>query len=136
MFVGRKDIDEVKNEMEVIEKVEKSLGLLEHKIAKTFSAHHKFNTCEEAIKDVIEKHHHYKSYIEEIKYTITDSIVYVYVKLNKIINPASKVIIREDIKDNLALTKVKIVETVVHIYLDESEVVTNSSIFDWRKIEI
>lgn len=136
MFVGRKDIDEVQNEMEVIEKVEKGLGLLEHKIVKTFSVHHKFNTCEEAIRNAIEKHHHHKGDIEEVKYAITDSVVYVYIKLNQIINPATKIIIREDLKDNLRLTKVKIVEVVVHIYIDESEVVTNSSIFDWRIIEI
>lgn len=134
MITGRKDLDEVVDELNQIEKIEGTLEKLEHKILDKLSLKHKFLNPEEAIKNALKIHHHHKVEIENIHYNIDNHIVYVIITLNNNISPITRLNMSEDIKDNLLMTKDDIKEAVVNFYLHGKEDLTEYEISKWNEI--
>lgn len=136
MITGKKDIEEVVGELEVLEKIEGTIEKIEKKIAEKLSLKHKFETVEEAIKDALNRHHHHRVEIENIHYKTENKVVYVIITLSNSITPITRLNMSEDIKDNLLLTKNEINEAIVNFYLHGKEDLTDYEISTWEDIKL
>ncbi|MGL5616678.1 MAG: hypothetical protein ACRDD2_10705 [Sarcina sp.] len=134
MITGKKDLDEVVDELNQIEKIEGSIEKLEKKIVNKLNLKHKFLTIEEAIKNALKIHHHHKVEIENIHYNMDNHVVYVIITLNNSLSPITRLNMSEDIKDNLMMTKGDIKEAVVNFYLHGKEDLTEYEISKWNEI--